>query len=51
MRSRGKPLTALFTKPPVGGRNVLRDRFPIHGFTVFQELYQAKPGMALPAAL
>ena len=44
-------LTALFTKPPAGGRNELRDRSPIHGFRDFQELYQAKPGTALPAAL
>ena len=43
--------TAIFTKPPAGGRNDLRDRSPIHGFRVFQELYQAKPGMALPTAL
>ena len=43
--------TALFTKPPAGGRNDLRDCSPIHGFTVFQELYQAKPGTALPVAL
>ena len=34
-------LTALFTKLPAGSRNDLRDRSPIHGFTVFQELYQA----------
>ena len=44
-------LTALFTKPPAGGRNDLRDCSPIHSFTFFQELDQAKPGMALPAAL
>ena len=44
-------LTALFTKPPAGGRNDLRDRSPIHGFRVFQELYQVKLGTVLPAAL
>ena len=37
--------------PPAGGRNNLRDRSPIHGFRDFQELYQAKPGTALVAAL
>ena len=44
-------VTALFTKLPAGGRNDLRDRSPIHGFRVFQELYQAKLGTALLAAL
>ena len=44
-------LTVLFTKPLAGGRNDLGDHSPIHGFRVFQELYQAKPGMALLAAL
>ena len=44
-------VTVLFTKPPAGGRNDLRDRSPVHGFRVFQELYQAKPGTALLAAL
>ena len=44
-------LTVLFTKLLAGGRNDLRDRSPIHGFMVFQELYQAKPGTALLVAL
>ena len=48
-------LTCLWTSanesPAAGSRNDLRDRSPIQGFRVFQELYQAKPGTALLVAL
>ena len=48
-------LTALFTKPsstvlPAVGMT-LRDRSPLTASWHFQELYQAKPGTVLPAAL
>ena len=46
-----RAVTVLFTKPPAGGRNDLRDCSLIHGFKVFQELYQAKLGTAVPTAL
>ena len=44
-------VTALFTKPAASSRNDLRDHSPIHSFRIFQELYQAKPGTVLSAAL
>ena len=47
--------TALFTKPPstvlLAVGMTLRDHSPLTASGHFQELYQAKPGTALPAAL
>ena len=37
-------LVALFTKPPAGGRNDVRDRSPIHGFQGFSGIVPGKAG-------